>query len=86
MLLFNLLELKNQTEKLYCHHCGSVWNLENSNVGVQARPRRNRHIKFLQKLETSQPWKLNNKQKQKLKKFYESTSKIVSILVIFFCV
>ncbi|CAL1289931.1 unnamed protein product [Larinioides sclopetarius] len=62
----------------YCKYCGSLWSYMNHKIRIHPIPSPNRHIKKLFKLEREEPWKLNNRQKKKLKKYRESTNKIES--------
>ncbi|XP_055941418.1 UPF0711 protein C18orf21 homolog [Argiope bruennichi] len=61
----------------YCKYCGSLFKHLNHKVRIQPIPSPNRHIKKLIKWEKEQPWKLNNQQKKKLKKYRNSTNKII---------
>ncbi|KAG8200348.1 hypothetical protein JTE90_028530 [Oedothorax gibbosus] len=61
----------------YCNHCGNLWQPGNHHVRVCPPSSKNNHIKKLLKWEAENPWRLNNRQKKKLRKFNESTSKIV---------
>ncbi|GBM45403.1 hypothetical protein AVEN_74980-1 [Araneus ventricosus] len=60
----------------YCKYCGCLWSYLNHKIRIQPIPPPNCHIKKLLKWEKEQPWKLNNRQKKKLKKYRESTNKI----------
>ncbi|GIY36449.1 uncharacterized protein CDAR_561291 [Caerostris darwini] len=61
----------------YCKHCGSLWIPGNHKIRIQSVPHPNAHIKKLLKWEQEESWKLNTQQKKKLKKFRETTNKII---------
>ncbi|GFU49180.1 uncharacterized protein NPIL_261631 [Nephila pilipes] len=70
--------LKKEIEpSQYCKYCGCIWNPTNHKVRIHPIPSPNCHLKKLLKLEEEYPWRLNNKQKKKLKKFKRSTNKII---------
>lgn len=73
---------------LYCCHCGSMWNSNNFTINTKPPQPLNSHIKKLMKIDRREPWKLNNRQKKKLRKYFDSTSKIVCIFVLslFLCI
>ncbi|KFM69752.1 hypothetical protein X975_14693, partial [Stegodyphus mimosarum] len=73
----DLFHKKTKRSFLFCNHCGSLWSSENHRVHIQAPSFPNRHIKKLLRYERDSPWKLNNHQKRKLRKFKEATSKII---------
>ncbi|GFR31946.1 hypothetical protein TNCT_320401 [Trichonephila clavata] len=61
----------------FCKYCGSIWTPGNHKVKIQPIPPPNCHIKKLLKIEEQNPWKLNLRQRRKLKTFRKSTNKIV---------
>lgn len=71
--------LKNRTKisTAYCHYCGAEWNSDSCKIRIRHRMRHNKHIKKLLQLEKCGVWRLNNQQKQKLRRFRESTNKTV---------
>ncbi|XP_035229020.1 UPF0711 protein C18orf21 homolog isoform X2 [Stegodyphus dumicola] len=73
----DLFHKKTKRSFLFCNHCGSLWSPENHRVRIRAPSFPNRHIRKLLQYERDSPWKLNNHQKRKLRKFKEATSKII---------
>ncbi|GFW17691.1 hypothetical protein TNCV_2652481 [Trichonephila clavipes] len=61
----------------YCKYCGSVRTPGNHTVKIQPIPPPNCHIKKLLKCEEQNPWRLNLRQRRKLKQFRQSTNKII---------
>lgn len=64
-------------QKMFCHHCGNIWQAGNHRVRIKPCPRANKNLKRLLRREINQPWNLTKQEKKRISSFKKSTNKIV---------
>lgn len=64
-------------QKMFCNHCGSIWQPRNHRVRIKPCPVSSKNIRKLLRCKRDQLWNLTKQQKKKILTFEKSTNKIV---------